>query len=227
MADPLIPIGELARRAAVPVKTVRHYSDIGVLPPAAETDRGYRMYGATERLRLETVEALRRLGFEVDEISYLTAGDDPPATTQAWLRAVRRRQRDLGRVAVVLQAAIERSDDPPSAHVARLATLARLSDSARTPAPSDLPGAAPRSAPVDDADALLPELPEEATPEQVDAWLELVQLLADDGLRAQLLAMCGAAPGPDGLPSCAPDGTAALDDLSARRYWRLVARLNR
>lgn len=228
MADPLIPIGELARRAAVPVKTVRHYSDIGVLPPAAETDRGYRMYGATEHLRLETVEALRRLGFALDEISDLTGDDDPSATTQVWLQAVRRRRRELGRIAVVLQAAIERSDDPPSTHVARLETLARLSDGERPPAPGDPSSTpVPDAPPVDDTDVLLPELPEGATPEQVDAWLDLVQLLADEGLRTRLLALCGTAPGSDGLPPRPPDGAAALDDLPARRYWRLVGRINR
>src|SRR5436189_120130 len=31
------PIGELARRSRVPVKTIRHYSDVGVLPPARVT----------------------------------------------------------------------------------------------------------------------------------------------------------------------------------------------
>ncbi|MER7399775.1 MerR family transcriptional regulator, partial [Streptomyces sp. NPDC000151] len=47
-------IGELAEQAGVTVKTVRFYSDRGLLPEAARSAGGHRRYGpeALDRLRL-------------------------------------------------------------------------------------------------------------------------------------------------------------------------------
>ncbi|HEY2520220.1 MAG TPA: MerR family DNA-binding transcriptional regulator, partial [Streptosporangiaceae bacterium] len=36
----LLSIGELARRSGLPVRTIRFWSDAGVLPPAERTDGG-------------------------------------------------------------------------------------------------------------------------------------------------------------------------------------------
>ncbi len=41
----LLSIGELASRTGLPVRTIRFYSDSGVVPPAGRTDAGYRLYG--------------------------------------------------------------------------------------------------------------------------------------------------------------------------------------
>ena len=43
MATERLSIGELARRAGVAVKTVRFYSDEGLLPPAERTQSRYRL----------------------------------------------------------------------------------------------------------------------------------------------------------------------------------------
>ncbi|MFF5106605.1 MerR family transcriptional regulator [Streptomyces sp. NPDC000134] len=61
-------IGELAERAGVTVKTVRFYSDRGLLPETSRTTGGHRRYGpgALERLRL--IRALRSLGLAVPEV---------------------------------------------------------------------------------------------------------------------------------------------------------------
>ncbi len=175
--DALMPIGELARRAEIPVKTLRHYSDIGIVPPAHRTDAGYRMYGEQERLRLETVKTLRRLGFGLDEITDMLADHaDRQSGLRRQLQAVRARLRDLRRVAVVLGAALER-DEPAVVHLARLQTLAQLS-AAEHGAPTDGRGDAPH--PDDDlAGPALPDLPDDAVAEQRAAWLELVELLAE------------------------------------------------
>ncbi|MEV6010030.1 MerR family transcriptional regulator [Streptomyces sp. NPDC051976] len=67
-ADGLLGIGELAERAGVSVKTVRFYSDRGLLPEAGRSAGGHRRYGpdAVERLRL--IRALRALDVAVPEI---------------------------------------------------------------------------------------------------------------------------------------------------------------
>ena len=59
---PLLSIGELARRAGLPVRTIRFWSDTGVLPPAARSASGRRLYDAACVARLELVVTLRDLG---------------------------------------------------------------------------------------------------------------------------------------------------------------------
>jgi arsenate reductase len=55
-------VSELARRAGIAPSAVRFYEELGVLPPAARRDNGYREYGADALARLRLVVALRRLG---------------------------------------------------------------------------------------------------------------------------------------------------------------------
>ena len=37
-------IGELAERTGLSLRTIRHYDDVGLLPAAARTDGGFRLY---------------------------------------------------------------------------------------------------------------------------------------------------------------------------------------
>src|SRR5882757_1495375 len=62
-------IGELARRTGLPVKTIRFYSDEGLLPPTERTDAGYRLYDAKAMARLELVRTLRELGLGLPDVS--------------------------------------------------------------------------------------------------------------------------------------------------------------
>lgn len=202
-----MPIGELARQADVPVKTLRYYSDIGIVPPAQRTDAGYRMYGERERLRLETVKTLRELGFGIEEISSMVIDhDDLRGALRMQLRAVRSRQRQLRRVALVLQAALDR-DEPATVHLARLMTLTRLSDGehdATLDEPVDADATVPRWEPT------LPELPEQPSAGQRDAWLELAALLADP-------AAVGGDDPDDAGAADGPDMTGLLHDVMEAR----------
>ncbi|MPY40647.1 MerR family transcriptional regulator [Streptomyces phyllanthi] len=67
-SDGMLSIGELAEHAGVTVKTVRFYSDRGLLPEAARSTGGHRRYGpeAVERLRL--IRSLRALDLPVTDI---------------------------------------------------------------------------------------------------------------------------------------------------------------
>lgn len=69
-------IGELAEHAGVTVKTVRHYSDRGLLPEAARSGGGHRRYGpdALERLRL--IRSLRGLDLPVSEVGRVLDQED-------------------------------------------------------------------------------------------------------------------------------------------------------
>lgn len=66
-----LPIGELAKRTAVKVPTIRFYEQIGLLPQPPRTEGNQRRYGPAEVDRLNFIRHARELGFEVDDIREL------------------------------------------------------------------------------------------------------------------------------------------------------------
>lgn len=66
-------IGQLARRAGVPIDTVRYYERNGILPPPQRQSSGYRRYGDEDVSRLRFVRRAKGLGFTLVEIRELLA----------------------------------------------------------------------------------------------------------------------------------------------------------
>ncbi len=64
-------IGEAAKVSGVSAKMIRYYEDIGLIPPAARNDSGYRNYSESDVHRLNFVRRARDLGFSVKEIGDL------------------------------------------------------------------------------------------------------------------------------------------------------------
>jgi MerR family copper efflux transcriptional regulator len=64
-------IGELAERAGLSLRTIRHYDDVGLLHPSARTDGGFRIYSEKDYERLILIRQARALGFSLDEIADL------------------------------------------------------------------------------------------------------------------------------------------------------------
>ena len=71
----LLSIGELASRTGLPVRTIRFYSDAGVVPPADRTEAGYRLYGPDALARLGLVRTLRDLGVDLATIRLRSSSD--------------------------------------------------------------------------------------------------------------------------------------------------------
>ncbi|MFE6853731.1 MerR family transcriptional regulator, partial [Streptomyces sp. NPDC057674] len=69
-------IGELARRAGVSVKTVRYYSERGLLPEAGRSSGGHRRYGAGALDRLLLIRSLRGLDLPLPEVERVLARDE-------------------------------------------------------------------------------------------------------------------------------------------------------
>jgi DNA-binding transcriptional MerR regulator len=63
-----ITIGALARLTGLPVRTLRFYSDSGLVTPADRSDAGYRLYDAAAAGRVELVRTLRELGVDLPTI---------------------------------------------------------------------------------------------------------------------------------------------------------------
>jgi len=66
-------IGDAARAAGLPTKTVRYYAEIGLVAPAGRTAAGYRDYGAGEVKKLAFIRRARSFGFSVEECRDLLA----------------------------------------------------------------------------------------------------------------------------------------------------------
>lgn len=61
-------IGLLAKRAGVPIDTVRYYERNGILPPPERQASGYRAYNERDVERLRFLRRAKALGFTLVEI---------------------------------------------------------------------------------------------------------------------------------------------------------------
>ncbi|MET8113636.1 MerR family transcriptional regulator [Streptomyces prasinus] len=67
------PIAEVARMSGVTARTLRHYAEIGLLPPARIGANGHRYYEERQLLRLQQILVLRALGVGLPEIGRILA----------------------------------------------------------------------------------------------------------------------------------------------------------
>jgi MerR family mercuric resistance operon transcriptional regulator len=68
-----LSIGELSRRTAVNIETIRYYERIKMLPAPPRTTSGRRVYGPGETRTLVFIRRSRELGFTLNEIRALLA----------------------------------------------------------------------------------------------------------------------------------------------------------
>lgn len=91
-------IGEVAARAHVSIRTLRHYDRIGLLRPSSVTEAGYRQYDENALRRLHTILLFRELEFSLADIRrILDSPDFDPAAaldTQIALLTMRREHID-------------------------------------------------------------------------------------------------------------------------------------
>ncbi len=81
-ASTLGPVGmgykikDVSERSGFSAVTLRYYEQIGLLPPAARTAAGYRLYDDDTLERLAFITRAKQLGCSLDEISELSAAWD-------------------------------------------------------------------------------------------------------------------------------------------------------
>lgn len=66
-------IGELSRRTACNIETIRYYERVGLLPRPSRNASRYRLYNGDDVNRLTFVRRARELGFTLDEVRALLA----------------------------------------------------------------------------------------------------------------------------------------------------------
>ncbi|WP_371401794.1 MerR family transcriptional regulator [Kribbella sp. NBC_00662] len=174
-------IGAVAGLAGVSVKTVRHYSDLGLLA-SRRTSAGHRRYDESAVARLELIRTLRALGLDLETVRAVlererTLADVLAAHADALAVQIRTLQAQYAVVSVVAHrhsTPEELTDMTAQFEQARQALIADFLTSTLGDDPAL---AAARQ-------NLTPVLAPDARPEQVDAWLELAALVSSEDFRA-------------------------------------------
>ena len=115
----VMTVGELSRRTGVPIKTLRQYSDWGLIYTIGRSAANYRLFDADALWCVHLIGQLRGLGLAVAEIRELTGTADPIGPRLAWLLQ-RSRQRLSARIDE-LQQTLRRIDEFEDAHRTELA----------------------------------------------------------------------------------------------------------
>lgn len=222
-------IGAVARLAGVAVKTVRYYSDLGLLT-SRRTTAGHRRYDETAVARLELIRTLRALGLHLETVRAVlererTLADVLAAHADALAVQIRTLQAQHAVVSVATHSTPEELTDMTAHFEEARRTL--IADFLTDTLGDDPALAAARQ-------NLTPVLPVDAEPRQVEAWLELAALASSEDFRAsvrRLTAGYRALAGDDPLRAD-PEVRGQLIELGRtadprwHRYVELVAVVN-
>jgi DNA-binding transcriptional MerR regulator len=205
----LFTIGQLAKRTGVPARTIRFWSDAGLVPPAGRSASGYRLYDADAAARLELVSTLRELGLGLDVVQAVLSRARTVAEVAAahvavldvQIRTLRLRRAVLSTVA---------RHGPTIEETLIMHKLAKLSARERQQIIDDFVDGVFAGADQDGPAAgiargmrqLPAELPDDPAPEQLSAWVELAELVADEDFSS--------GPGPWCWPASRPRRTGPL-----------------
>lgn len=188
-----LTIGELARRTGLTTRTIRFYSDEGLLPPAERTHAGYRLYDAESLARLELLRTLRELGLGLPDASAALAGRSSVADLARQHVTLLDEQIRVLRMRRAVLRAIARNDSELD-EVKLMKNLATMTDEERAKLIDDFWDEVTAGLDMNpDFEAGMrsakPVLPDDPTPEQLQAWLDLAELVQDKDFRRRIRAM--------------------------------------
>ncbi|MEU3168475.1 MerR family transcriptional regulator [Streptosporangium sp. NPDC006930] len=199
----LYPIGDVARRTGLSVSAIRYYSDAGVIAPTGVTGAGYRLYDVRAIARLELIRTLRDLDAGLDDIRQLLDGETSLHDLLAThLELVERQERALRARRAVLRTLVKQ--DGTVAQVTLMHKLVSMPDEERERLVDDFwnevgEGLDVPSGFVERLRTMRPILPEDPSAAQLEAWIELADLLRGeefrDAVRSYLRDTYGTFPG--------------------------------
>lgn len=192
--EKLYTIGEVSRLSGLPVKTIRFYSDEGLLPPKRVTRARYRLYDDASLARLELIRTLREVGFDLSSIERLLQGkDEPSAAMCLQLDVIEAQINALSQQRVLLRAALDADNAEALTRLMRVMWRARLDPAEREAflvhhLEQGFGGLKvdPKWRPA--FWEIMLTLPDQLSEPQLEAWLELAELVADESFQAALRA---------------------------------------
>src|SRR5262245_52824344 len=179
----VLSIGEAAKLAGVSVQTLRHYDKLGLLAPSHLSAAGYRRYSERDCERLRLIRALREVGFDLDTIGQLLASKiEPDDAIRMRFEALEAEHRALRRRQLLLLAAINGKRKNVLARLQQKYVLAKLDRFERESFLERHFAWAPHDTPESQAvwRAAIFNLPEHMDDAQLEAWLELAEIAADE-----------------------------------------------
>ncbi|MGA5266952.1 MerR family transcriptional regulator [Streptomyces lydicamycinicus] len=186
----LYSIGELSRRTGLSVRTIRFYSDSGVVAPTTRSPAGYRLYDLDALLRLELLRTLRELGMNLATIQRVLDRELSVAeVAAAHADAIDVQIRVLQLRKSVLRAVARRGASPEETKL--MHRITQLSGEERRRLIDDFVEGTFGTVDADPAAvamvrAATPDLPGDPSSEQVAAWVELAELVGDEDFRARM-----------------------------------------
>ncbi|MFI1285004.1 MerR family transcriptional regulator [Streptomyces sp. NPDC020858] len=186
----LYSIGELSRRTGLPVRTIRFYSDSGVVAPTTRSPAGYRLYDLDALLRLELLRTLRELGIDLATIRRVLDRElSVPEVAAAHADALDVQIRALQLRRSVLRAVAGSGSSTEETKL--MHRLTQLSGEERRRLNDDFVEGTFGTVDADPAAvamvrAAAPDLPDDPSSEQVAAWVELAELVGDEDFRARM-----------------------------------------
>lgn len=64
-------IGEVAERTGLSIRTLRHYDEVGLVPPSERSAGGFRLYTDVDLARLIVIRRMKPLEFTLEEMRRL------------------------------------------------------------------------------------------------------------------------------------------------------------
>ena len=97
----MLKIGEFSKLSRVSIRMLRHYDDIGLLPPA-EIDHftGYRYYSPDQLPVIGRITALKDMGFQLADIVKILEIYDDRRSLDIWLS---KRQTELEEISETVE----------------------------------------------------------------------------------------------------------------------------
>ncbi|MFD5946340.1 MerR family transcriptional regulator [Streptomyces collinus] len=219
--EALYSIGELARRTGLTVKTIRFYSDRGIVAPTDRSPAGYRLYNLDAAARLDLVRTLRDLGLDLPTIQKVMDRElSFPDVAAAHAAALAVQIRTLRLRRAVLTTVARRGSTLQETNL--MHKLAQLSEDERRRLIGEFLDAVFGGLKADPVCAgamrsMTPELPDNPEPEQIQAWVELAELSQDQDFRAAVRRMVE-----DQAAEQARGDTARLQRDLVATVWRQV-----
>ena len=105
---------DVSHLAGVSVRTLRHYDAIGLLPPTALTEAGYRLYDDTALARLQSILLFRELEFPLKTIRRILddPGFDQNAALLDQIKLLELRRKRLGKLIILARETMRTGEIP-------------------------------------------------------------------------------------------------------------------
>jgi DNA-binding transcriptional MerR regulator len=186
----LYPIGDVARRTGLSVSAIRFYADEGIVAPTDHSDGGFRRYDVQAIARLEIVRTLRELGAGLGDIRDVLASKKTlTELAAAHLELVEGQLQQLRARRAVLRTITRQHST--TEQVSLMHKLVSMSDDDRERLIDGFWDAVTDGLDVNPGylerlHRMRPNLPEEPSTEQLEAWIELADMVQDPGTRQTL-----------------------------------------